>query len=120
MFKGKLVTYDSMSKTIYCYCEDGSYFLLENVPEGKVEATPHACITVLPPVDAFEEITIVGNELWYLKIPISVNGSIEFIEKYIIHKSPRCSDCANLIKQLRETKNKLQEIEELWYTKTSQ
>jgi hypothetical protein len=110
IFKGKLVAYDSMSKTIHCYREDDSMFSIENVPEGKVEATPHATITILPPVDAFEETTIVGNELWHLKIPTSTNGSIEFIEKYIIHKSPRCSDC-DLVKQIRE---KLQEVEKLW------
>jgi hypothetical protein len=116
IFKGKLVAYDSMSKTIHCYREDDSMFSIENVPEGKVEATPHATITILPPVDAFEETTIVGNELWSLKIP--ADGG-KFIEKYIIHKSPRCSDCISFVKQIREIKDKLQEIEELWRAKTS-
>jgi hypothetical protein len=115
IFKGKLVAYDSMSKTIHCYREDGSMFSIENVPEERVEATPYANVTILPPVDAFEEITIVGNELWSLKIP--ADGG-KFIEKYIIHKSPMCFDCI-FVKQIREIKDKLQEIEELWRAKTS-
>jgi hypothetical protein len=111
IFKGKLVAYDSISKTIRC--EDGSMFFIENVPEEKVEATPYAHTTILPPVDAFEEVTIVGNELWSLKIP--ADGG-KFIEKYIIHKSPLCSDCIGFV--IREIKDKLQEIEELWRAKT--